>query len=142
MCWKSYKEYDTSCQKAETDIEVYKLVLQATENSCVAPVRNYKYNTNTQPIVELTYLPLSGCINEGYHSYINVKYEKDKENNIRLLTAGLIVFPLTHHLKGNYLAKFIIPKGSLYYKNIFDEVVSNRIRYTGEYYKLIDYSAL
>lgn len=140
MCWKSYKEYDTSCLKAETDIEVYKVVTQATEDSCVSPVRNYKYDTTIQPIVELTYLPLSECINEGYHSYINVKYAKNKENNIQLLTAGLLSFPLTHCLKGNYLAKFIIPKDSLYYKNIFDEVVSNSIRYTGEHYKLIDYS--
>ena len=136
MCWIGFKIEDIACRKAETDIQVYKVVVQATKNSCVAPIKNYKYNTTIQPIVELTYLPLSGCINEGYHSYINVEYEKCKENNIILLTAGLFTFPLTHQLKGNYLAKFIIPKGSLYYKNIIDEVVSNSIRYTGDYYKI------
>ena len=43
-----------------------------------------------------------------------------------------------HHYPYNIynLATFIIPKGSVYYENGFDEIVSSEIIYTGKYIKL------
>lgn len=39
---------------------------------------------------------------------------------------------------GIFLGKFIIPKGATYCMNIWNEVISNSIVYTGNYIKLID----
>lgn len=142
MCWVGFNIKDIACRKAETDIVVYKVVLDATKDSCMSAFENYLYNTKVQPLIQFEISLPCMLIREGYHSYINIKYVKNKENNIILLTAGLIRFPMTHQLDGSYLAKFIIPKGSLYYKNIFDEVVSNSIKYTGEYYELKSYFTL
>ena len=139
MCWIGYNIEDSVCKKAETDIVIYKLVLDATKDSCLSMFENYLYNTKVQPLIQFEISLPCMLIREGYHSYMNIKYVKNKENNIILLTAGLIHFPMMRQLNGSYLAKFIIPKGSLYYKNTFDEVVSNSIKYTGEYYKLKDY---
>lgn len=140
MCWIGYNIEESACKKAETDIVVYKLVLDATENSCRSLFENYLYNTKVQPLIQLEISLPCMLIREGYHSYMNIKYVKNKENNITLSTAGLTSIPVALHLKDCYLAKFIIPKDSLYYKNVYNEVVSNSIRYTGEYYKIENYA--
>lgn len=137
MCWMAFRIEDTLCKKAETDIVVYKLVVSATKDSCVSAITGYKYDTKIQPELNLTIINGMRAITMGYHSYINVKYKKDELwNTIPLLCAGQRVYPLKDQLDGYYLAKFIIPEGSKYYRNAFDEVVSNRIRYTGEYFEL------
>lgn len=43
-----------------------------------------------------------------------------------------------HHYPYNiyHLATFIIPKGSIYYENIYGEIMSSNIIYTGKYIKL------
>lgn len=138
MCWIAFRIEDTVCKKAETDIEVYKLVVTAGKDSCISAVEGYKYDTKVQPSVDFVFGGAAkNSITVGYHSYINIKYKKDELwDTIPLLCAGQVVYPLKDQLDGYYVAKFIIPKGSKYYRNAFDEVVSNRIKYTGQYFEL------
>lgn len=127
---------DIACRKAESDIVVYKVVLDATKDSCISAFENYLYNISIQPRIKLKVsLPLM-LIHRGYHSYTCVNYTKD--NTVSLKFSNSVFIPFRDTLE-YYLAKFIIPKGSLYYKNMLDTIVSNYIRYTGEYYKIKNY---
>lgn len=141
MCWIGFKIEDIACRKAEDDIVVYKLVLDATKDSCKSAFKDYLYNTNVQPIIKLGISLPFMLIHKGYHSYTNIKYTKEKDNTVSVKFTFPDSVP-SEELSKYYLAKFIIPKGSVYYKNVLDHVVSSSIRYTGEYYKITDYSAL
>lgn len=138
MCWVGFNIRDIACRKAESDILVYKVVLDATKDSCMSAFENYLYNTSVQPIIKLNISLPCMLIREGYHSYTSINYTKEKDNTVSLKFYVPVSIPFSDTSK-YYLAKFIIPKGSLYYKNIFNEVVSNSIRYTGEYYKIKNY---
>ena len=45
MCWVGFNIKDIACRKAETNIVVYKVVLDATKDSCMSAFENYLYNT-------------------------------------------------------------------------------------------------
>ena len=75
-------------------------------------------------------------IYEGYHSYKDVVMPySDLRSCCRTIYLGKI--KLSHYPYNIYhLATFIIPKGSVYYENIYGEIVSSNIIYTGKYIKL------
>lgn len=135
MCWVGFNIKDIACRKAETDIVVYKVVLDATKYFCMSAFENYLYNTSVQPTIKLKVSLPCMLIHRGYHSYTCVNYTKEKDNTVSLKFSDPVSIPFSDTLE-YYLAKFIIPKGSLYYKNMLDAIVSNSIRYTGEYYKI------
>ena len=74
---------------------------------------------------------------EGYHGYINIiitssaipvsvaiqKNTKDKP--------VISIYPSNY--KPLYLGKFIVPKGAIYCVNELNEIVSNKMIYTGQY---------
>ena len=75
-------------------------------------------------------------IYEGYHSYKDIVMPySDLHSCCRTIYLGKIKL---HHYPYNIynLATFIIPKGSVYYENIYGEIVSSNIIYTGKYIKL------
>ena len=75
-------------------------------------------------------------IYEGYHSYKDIVMPySDLRSCCRTIYFGKI--KLNHYPYNIYhLATFIIPKGSIYYENIYGEIVSSNIIYTGKYIKL------
>ena len=91
--------------------------------------------------VELNPIPLYKdksfyAIYEGYHSYKDVVMPySDLRSCCRTIYFGNI--KLNHYPYNIYhLATFIIPKGSIYYENIYGEIVSSNIIYTGKHLKL------
>lgn len=142
MCWIGFKLKDIACKKAEADIVVYKVVLDATKDSCKSVFEDYLYNTSLQPTIKLKVSLPFMLIHRGYHSYTGVNYTKEKYNTVSLKFSDPNSDPASVLFSDTleyYLAKFIIPKGSVYYKNVLDHVVSSSIRYTGEYYKIKNY---
>lgn len=102
----------------------------------------YLYNTSVQPTIKLEVSLPFRLIHRGYHSYTGVNYIKEKDNTVSLKFSDPSSDPASVLFSDTleyYLAKFIIPKGSVYYKNVLDHVVSSSIRYTGEYYKIKNY---
>ena len=75
-------------------------------------------------------------IYEGYHSYKDIVMPySDLRSCCRTIYLGKIKLP--HYPYNIYhLATFMIPKGSIYYENIYGEIVSSNIIYTGKYIKL------
>ena len=128
MCFLKTKE--SKVLVAKRDIKVYKIGIYA-DNTSFNPYfyTNFKYSINkiVFEIVEFTNL-----IERGLHSYImcelvsslfgTVLYScKSKKGYTSLLTYT------------TYLGEFIIPKGATYCMNIYNEVVSDKLMYTGIY---------
>lgn len=145
MCWVCDIE-NLKVQKAKEDINVYKVVKKATKKSCVSPFMDYTYYLkDIQPSLTLRVIiePRSNFakIEEGYYSYSSVSFVC---NSIMRSIDGKLykaircgnhkeMIAVDNYL---YLATFIIPKGSTYFINEEDVIVSNKIRYTGKYIKL------
>lgn len=145
MCWVCEIE-NLKIQKAEKDIEVYKVVTKATKKSCTSPFMEYTYYPkDVPPSLTLGVLiePHSNFakIAEGYYSYPSVNFVCDSEIlsiDGRLYKAMQCgnhkeMIAVANYL---YLATFIIPAGSTYFINEDGTIVSNMIKYTGRYLKL------
>lgn len=145
MCWICYAN-NLKAYKAEADINVYKVVKNATKKSCVSQFMDYTYySKDIQPSLTLEVMiePLSifAKITEGYYSYSSVNFVCD--SIVEGILGGYVKtiqcgnreerFRIDNSL---YLATFIIPSGSVYFTNEEGVIVSNKIRYTGKYIKL------
>ena len=81
-------------------------------------------------------------IGEGYHSYSEecnlISCLRDGEKTFDIESSkGYRVMPMYLVKQSIIIGKFIIPKGSEYYENKCEEIVSSNIIWTGEYH-LID----
>lgn len=145
MCW-SCNISKLKAQKAEKDINVYKVVMKATKESCISPFMEYAYyQKDMQPSLTLKVIiePHSNYakITEGYYSYSSVNFICD---SIILSINGLLYKSIQcgNHKEmvavnnSLYLTTFIIPAGSTYFINEEGVIVSNMIKYTGKYIKL------
>ena len=145
MCWVCEIE-NLKIQKAEKDINVYKVVKEATKKYCVSPFMDYTYYPkDVPPSLTLGVLiePRStfAKITEGYHSYSSVNFVCDSEilsidgRLYKAIQCGnhKEMIAVANYL---YLATFIIPAGSTYFINEDGTIVSNMIKYTGKYIKL------
>ena len=140
MCWRSN---DTVIKKvAERDFYVYKIGKIVWNNIFISDIRGYNYAPKCpNRIVPL--VPYNLCVNNyiidrGYHSYKWIALE-DTYPNERCLCLGNYNSALKENIslyKGCCIATFIIPSGYVYFTNEEDEIVSNKIRYTGKYIKL------
>ena len=145
MCWVCEIE-NLKIHKAEKDINVYKVVKEATKKYCVSPFMDYTYYPkDVPPSLTLGVLiePRStfAKITEGYHSYSSVNFVFDSVvegifgGYVKTIQCGnrKEIFRVDNSL---YLATFIIPVGSVYFINEEGVIVSNMIKYTGKYIKL------
>ena len=145
MCWVCEIE-NLKIHKAEKDINVYKVVKEATKKYCVSPFMDYTYYPkDVPPSLTLGVLiePRStfAKITEGYHSYSSVNFVCDSEilsidgRLYKAIQCGnhKEMIAVANYL---YLATFIIPAGSTYFINEDGTIVSNMIKYTGKYIKL------
>lgn len=133
MCFTKTKE--SKLLIAKRDITVYKVGCFAEE------VRFYSYFMTTYMYRRNN--PMRECvdfdrnsIDIGLHSLLSLQGISD------LLTGFMLFFPngnlypfITTDVlyKPVYVGKFIIPKGSTYMVNCYNEVVSNTLVYTGKF---------
>ena len=145
MCWVCDSE-NLKAQIANKNINVYKVVKEATKKYCVSPFMEYTYYLkDIQPSLTLRVIiePHSNFakIEEGYYSYSSVNFVCD---SIELGFIGTLskivqcgnsekVLSINNPF---YLATFVIPKNSVFFINEEGVIVSNEIRYTGKYIKL------
>lgn len=146
MCWTCYAN-NLKAYKAEEDINVYKVVKNASKKLCVSEFIGFTYYKDTEsPELELalhsnvhsSFL----TIKEGYYSYESVNFVPNSlgDSNFIGFISKIIVLGTHRQLlsidNSLYLATFIIPKGSIYFVNPLGVIVSSRIKYTGKYIKL------
>lgn len=130
MCFIRTKE--SKILIAKRDITVYKVGCFADE------VRFYSYFTTTYMYSRNT--PMRECvdfdrdyINIGLHSVLSLQgvYDSRTKDMLFFPNGNLPPFIITNN--NVYVGKFIIPKGSTYIVNFYNEVVSNTLIYTGKF---------
>ena len=147
MCWIEIKD-NVNVQITDKDFKVYKIVLDASKQSCTSIVKGFVYTANTLyaiPTIESKVIdPYCGKIKieKAYHSYTGIHFICNSSYYIHcgatrckdvLFGKRGICIPFENDW---YIATFIIPKGSTYIINTKGEVVSDKIIYTGRYLKL------
>ena len=151
MCWiENTRSFDL--QIANRDIEVYKIVSDASKLSCKSFIQGFIYETNIRyamDAMELEESSLSSAfcptdliyITKAYHSYTKIRFTLKKPCSpcsipeYKGIIAGNLLMPIkidNHY----YVATFVIPEGSQYAVNWKGEIVSNQIMYTGKHLKL------
>ena len=147
MCWIEIKN-NINVQIADKDLKVYKMVLDASKQSCTSIVKGFVYTANTLyaiPTIESKVIdPYCGKIKieKAYHSYTGIHFICGASYCILggatrckdlLFGNKVVCIPFENDI---YIATFIIPKGSTYIINTKGEIVSDKIIYTGRYLKL------
>lgn len=133
MCFNKTKE--SKLLIAKRDITVYKVGCFADE------VRFYPYFMTTYRYNRET--PMRECvdfdrnsIDIGLHSLLSLQGICNSQTKDMLFFPNGNCFPfITTNVLYNhvYVGKFIIPKGSTYMVNYYNEVVSNTLVYTGKF---------
>lgn len=152
MCWiEDTKSFDL--QIANRDIEVYKIVSDASKLSCESLIQGFIYEANIRYAMDTMELEESGLgdafctianliyITKAYHSYTKIRFTLKKpcspytKHGYKGIIAGNLLMPIRID-NPYYVATFVIPKGSQYAVNWKGEIVSNQIMYTGKHLKL------
>ena len=151
MCWiENIKSFNL--QIANRDIEVYKIVSDASKWSCESLIQGFVYKANIGYAIDAMELEESSfdsafCttdliyITKAYHSYTKIRFTLKKPCSpcstpeYKGIIAGNLLMPIRIN-NPYYVATFVIPKGSQYAVNWKGEVVSDKIIYTGRYLKL------
>lgn len=151
MCWIERQE-NVNIQITDKDIEVYKVVSEASKQSCKSCVFSFIYKASILykiPSVQLKkgyaykahYFSNVICVERAYHSFTKIQHTlkrikvEDLVHEYKGIIIGNQLAPLPIN-NSYYIATFIIPKGSQYAVNWKGEVISNQIIYTGKYLKL------
>lgn len=140
MCfWKSRQ---SKVLRAKKDIVVYKIGDFADENTFIPYFMNsFTYKTNEQCQICPDFKSRSIVV--GFHGYINIIVSTIKSYRfyavIRKNTKQKPMITTYSTFQDTlYLGKFIIPKGAIYCVNDLNEIVSNKIIYTGQYTSVRD----
>ena len=151
MCWiENTRSFDL--QIADRDIEVYKIVSDASKLSCESLIQGFIYEANIGYVMDAMELEESGLsdafcnanliyITKAQHSYTKIRFTLKKPCSpcstpeYKGIIAGNLLVPIRID-NPYYVATFVIPKGSQYAVNWKGEIVSNQIIYTGRYLKL------
>lgn len=122
---------------AKRDIIVYKIGTDADRFSFIPYfIDSFMYKTGIKYRTSPNFK--SDTITKGFHGYINIIIDTSnipifavvQKNTKDRPTINIFTVKITKSL---YVGKFIIPKGATYCANNLNEVVSNKIIYTGEY---------
>ena len=151
MCWiENTRSFDL--QIADRDIEVYKIVSDASKLSCKSLIQGFVYKANIGYAMDAMELEESGLsdtfcnanliyITKAYHSYTKIRFTLKKPCSpcstpeYKGIIAGNLLMPIRID-NPYYVATFVIPKDSQYAVNWKGEIVSNQIIYTGKHLKL------
>ena len=142
MCfWKSKQ---SKVLRAKRDIVVYKIGDFADKDTFVPYYKNsFTYKTNVPCRICPDFK--SNAITIGFHGYINILVTVDNPSGLNAIVRKNDKYRLVITIYGTfqytlYLGRFIIPKGSIYCVNESNEIVSNRMTYTGQYASVRDIS--
>ena len=135
MCfWKSEK---SKVLRAKRDIVVYKIGDFADKDTFIPYFMNsFTYKTGRKCQICPNFN--SSHITVGLHGYINIIVTSTKSHQLHAVIQKntkqkpLISIYSTFQ-DALYLGKFIVPKGAIYCVNELNEIVSNKIIYTGQY---------
>lgn len=133
MCFIRTKE--SKLLIAKRDIIVYKVGVYA-DVQMFTPYFMTDYCYRRKALANQTVPFNKNCINIGLHSVLSLEgCYVPLIGCIRFFSSGSrISFITTNVLYSHvYVGKFIIPRNSLYMVNSHNEVVSNRLIYTGEF---------
>lgn len=151
MCWiEDTRSFDL--QIANRDIEVYKIVSDASKLSCESLIQGFIYEANIRYAMDTMELEESSLgsafyiadliyIAKAYHSYTKIYFTLKKPcspcstHEYKGIITGNLLMPIRIN-NPYYVATFVIPKGSQYAVNWKGEIVSNQIIYTGKHLKL------
>lgn len=135
MCfWKSEK---SKVLRAKRDIVVYKIGDFADKDTFIPYFMNsFTYKTGVQCRICPDFKGRS--ITVGFHGYINIIVTSFKSHQLHAVikknTEQESLISIYSTLQDTlYLGKFIIPKGAIYCVNNLNEIVSNKMIYTGQY---------
>lgn len=136
MCF--YKSKQSKILVAKKDIKVRKI---GTDADRFGFIPYFKFNFCYVTGIEDTTNPNFNIsdIEKGFHSYINIITKSYYDRSVLHVNvhkntkrAPLVsIYSVIN--KPLYIGKFIIPKGATYCVNTLNEVVSDKIIYTGEY---------
>ena len=133
MCFNKTKE--SKLLIAKRDITVYKVGCFADEVRFYSYfMTNYMYSRNT-PMREYVDFDRD-LINIGLHSLLSLQWICNSRTKDMLFFSNGSLYPfITTNVLYNhvYIGKFIIPKGSIYVVNYYNEVVSNTLIYTSKF---------
>lgn len=133
MCFNKTKE--SKLLIAKRDITVYKVGCFADEVRFFPYfMTTYMYSRNT-PMREYVDFDRD-YINIGLHSLLSLQGTCDTLTKSMFFFSNETLYPfiITDVLYTHvYVGKFIIPKGSIYMVNCYNEVVSNTLVYTGKF---------
>ena len=151
MCWiENTRSFNL--QIADRDIEVYKIVSDASKLSCKSFIQGFIYEANIRYTIDAMKLEESSLgsafcttdliyITKAYHSYTKIRftlrkpYDPYSKHGYKGIIVGNLLMPIRID-NPYYVATFVIPKGSQYAVNWKGEIVSNQIMYTGKHLKL------
>lgn len=151
MCWIERQE-NVHIKIADKDIEVYKIVSDASKQFCKSLIQGFTYKANIRYEMDAMKLEESSfgssfCptdliyIGKAYHSYTKISFTLKKPYppcstpEYKGIITGNLLMPIRIN-NPYYVATFVIPKGSQYAVNEQGEIISNQIMYTGNHLKL------
>lgn len=137
MCFTKTKE--SKLLTAKRDITVYKIGV-SVDAQMFTPYFMTDYCYIRKALAEETVAFNKDSIDKGLHSVLSVYgYNASLIRCICFFSSNRNNFPFitVNTLCNNvYVGKFIIPRGSLYMVNSYNEVVSNRLIYTGKFKRI------
>ena len=131
MCfWKSKQ---SKVLIAKRDIKVYKIGVYADER-IFKPFfyQKFEYPVNQMVFTKVKFTDTIDC---GFHSYINCELVSSYDK-VNLYSCGKLILWISLLRNTVYLGEFIIPKGATYCLNMYGEVVSDKLMYTGNHIEI------
>lgn len=140
MCYIALTPESKIKHIASEDMKVYKIIeLRDSKVTSVVRVHNYIPHQDN-PTVELKFHDTVdeniSSISKGYHSYKHCRIAKtqNKERSSWVFVTNTDMFNIDKFVSF-VVGEFIIPKGAEYYENSREEIVSNKIVFTGIIHK-------
>lgn len=141
MCYNAYTNQCSKKRVAKKDMKVFK-VGRLHSNHFISYYQNYTYEAEVeQPKIRLLYNAVSKTIICGYYSYKYAEFKIWEHTFLRPYIINICIDTYKNITKYScsftepiIIGKFIIPKGSVYYQNIYNEIVSEQIKFTGIIY--------
>lgn len=141
MCWIGRKE-EAIRLEAEKDIEVFKIIYETEKKKYISYYWGFEYKRDMIEKQELRTSNINDSIlaHSGFHSYksLDMLNVTNNTQGINVCVRSINGSGTIDNVSSIYgkdkliIAKFIIPKGSEYYKNQHGEIVSNQIIFKEE----------
>lgn len=126
----AYTQADQLQLKADRDIPVTKVVKVREDGKIYSLYQDYSYELNKLEVENLITRRAHGNMAEiwfAFHSYPSTSTFRFKDNDYVLVDTGKNTFINTQPNAKLQVMDCVIPKGSIYYRNMYREIASNKI---------------